>query len=123
VREVVPLKDLIPLPGTPPFVAGIISLRGQLLSVIDLKCFFELPARGLTDLHQVIVLRQAAMELGVLADEVTGVRTVGAEEIGPALLTAAGIRAEYLRGVTGEPVAVLDAARILADPKLVVNDR
>ncbi|MBW2203683.1 MAG: chemotaxis protein CheW, partial [Deltaproteobacteria bacterium] len=34
IREVYPLKDLTPLPGTPDFVLGIINIRGQILSII-----------------------------------------------------------------------------------------
>ncbi|OHD21236.1 MAG: hypothetical protein A2064_10590 [Spirochaetes bacterium GWB1_66_5] len=121
VREVYPLQELTPLPGTPPFVSGIINVRGQILSVMDIKKFFDLPEKGLTDLHKVIVIRQGGMELGILADEVFGVRSLPIEEIGLPLLTLMGIRAEYLRGVTKEAVVILDAAKMLADPKIVVN--
>jgi len=51
IREVYPLKDLTPLPCTPPFVLGIINVRGQILSVIDLKKIFDLPQKGLTELN------------------------------------------------------------------------
>ena len=47
VREIYPLTEITPLPGTPPFVRGIVNIRGQILSVIDLKKFFELPEKGL----------------------------------------------------------------------------
>lgn len=43
VREVYPLKELISLPCTPPFVVGIINVRGHLLSVLDIKNFFGAP--------------------------------------------------------------------------------
>jgi len=40
VREVYPLKDLTPLPCTPPFVLGVVNVRGHILPVLDLKKFF-----------------------------------------------------------------------------------
>src|SRR5450631_2119917 len=40
VAETYPLKDLTPLPCTPAFVAGIINVRGRILSVIDIRRFF-----------------------------------------------------------------------------------
>ena len=46
VREVHPLKEITPLPGTPAFVLGIINVRGRIVSVVDLKAFFDLPVRG-----------------------------------------------------------------------------
>src|SRR5688572_7065199 len=68
VREVYPLKDLTPLPCTPPFVLGIVNVRGRILPVVDLKKFFDLPEQGLSDLHRVILLEGNGLELGLLAD-------------------------------------------------------
>src|ERR1700712_5225839 len=49
VREVCPLKELTPLPCTPPFLLGVVNVRGRILPVLDLKKFFDLPEKGLTD--------------------------------------------------------------------------
>src|ERR1035441_10847869 len=49
VREVYPLRDLTPLPCTPPFVLGVVNVRGRITPVIDIKKFFDLSDRGLTD--------------------------------------------------------------------------
>ena len=76
VREVYPLKEFTPLPCTPPFVLGIISVRGQILAVIDLKRFFNLPEKGLSDLNKVIILRRGGLEVGLLADAVSGVQAI-----------------------------------------------
>jgi purine-binding chemotaxis protein CheW len=122
VREVYPLKELTPLPCTPPFVLGIISVRGKVLSVIDLKKFFDLPEKGLTDLNKVIVVRTEEMELGILADEILGVQQIALEEDQPPPPTLTGIRAEYLRGVTQDRLVVLEAAKILSDQNIVVQE-
>ncbi len=120
VREVVPLKELTPLPCVPPFVTGIINLRGQILSVIDIKKFFDLPDQGITDLHKVIILGDAHMELGILADNVSGVRTICLADIQPSLPTLTGIRSDYLHGITRDSVVILDVARIISDPRIIV---
>lgn len=122
VAEVHPLRDLTPLPGTPPFVLGIVNVRGRILPVLDLKKFFDLPEQGLTDLHRIILIRGNDMELGLLADTVTGVRSVAAESLQHSLPTLTGIRAHYLKGVTDGRLVVLDLERVLHDPKIVVND-
>lgn len=121
VREVFPLTDLTPLPCTPAFVLGIVNLRGEILSVIDLRRFFDLPERGLTDLNKVVVLESDAMSFGILADSLLGVRRVRSAEIQPALPTLTGIRERYLRGVTGDRMVVLDAEKLLADDEIVVR--
>jgi purine-binding chemotaxis protein CheW len=122
VREVFPLREITPLPATPAFVLGIISVRGQIVSIIDLKQFFDLPQSGLTGFNKVIILRDVSMELGLLADAVVGVHRVPLANIQPPLPTLMGIRAEYLRGVTEQRLVMLDAARILADPRIIVRE-
>jgi len=122
VREVYPLKFLTPLSGAPSFVLGLTNLRGEILSIVDMHAFFELPNPGLTDRSRVIVLRSPGMEFGILADSVIGTRRIGVEELQPALPTLTGIREEYLKGVTGERLIVLDAARLLASPAIIVNE-
>ena len=123
VREVVPLRDLTPLPCVPSFVLGIINLRGQILSVVDLKEFFGLPARGLTDLNKVIVLESPDMEFGLLADAIAGVRVLAAAELEPAIPTLAGVGAGYVNGVTRDRLIVLAADNILSDPKMTIREK
>lgn len=122
VREVCPLKNLTPLPCTPPFVLGIVNVRGRILPVLDFKKFFDLPEQGLTDLHRIILVRGNDLELGLLADVIVGVRTIPMDSLQASLPTLTGIRTEYLKGVTSERLVVLDLARILADPKIIVQE-
>jgi purine-binding chemotaxis protein CheW len=122
VREIHPLKELTPVPCTPAFVLGIINLRGQIVSVIDMKKFFDLPERGLTDLNKVIIVHDDSMEFGILADSILGVRTMPTEEVQAPLPTLTRIHTEYLRGVTQEPIVVLDAAKILSSRNLRVHE-
>ncbi|HLO27283.1 MAG TPA: chemotaxis protein CheW [Geobacteraceae bacterium] len=122
VRETLPLKDLTPVPCTPPFVLGLISVRGQIMSVIDIRKFFELPEKGLTDLNKVIIIHDEAMEFGILADVVLGVRMVPLAGLQPSLPTLTGVREEYLQGVTNERLVVLDGKKLLNDRRLVVHE-
>ena len=121
IREVYPLKELTPLPGTPDFVLGIINVRGQILSIVDIKRFFDLPEKVLTNLNQVIILQSDEMEFGILADEILGTRLIPASAIQASLPTLTGIRAEYLKGVTGDRVVILNGEKIVLDEKMVVQ--
>ena len=123
IREVYPLKDYTPLPGAPSFVLGLMNVRGKIISVIDIKKFFDLPEKGIGDLNKVIIIQSEAMEFGILADSILGVRTIGPAEIGPPLSTLTGIRLEFLRGVTAERTIILDAEKILADKRIIVDEK
>ena len=121
IREVYPLKDLTLLPGVPDFILGIVNVRGQILSIVDIRRFFELPERGLTNLNQVIILQSDDMEFGILADEILGTTSIPRSAIQTSLPTLTGIRAAYLKGVTGDRLVILDGEKILADEKMVVQ--
>jgi purine-binding chemotaxis protein CheW len=123
VREIHSLVDLTPLPCTPAFVLGVVNLRGEIVSVIDIKKFFDLPEQGLTDLNKVIVLQSETMQFGILADAVQGVRRVPIDEIQTSMPTLTGIRERYLIGVTSERMIVLDADKLLADEGIVVQEQ
>ena len=123
VREVLPLKNLTPLPCTPAYVLGLINVRGQILSVIDLRVFFDLPRKSDTAATRAVVLRSGDMEVGIVADTVEEARSIPLDEILPALPTMTGIRETYLRGITGGDIVILDAARLLADKTIVVNEQ
>ncbi|WP_009963991.1 CheR family methyltransferase [Verrucomicrobium spinosum] len=63
VCEVYPLKDLSPLPSAPSFIAGMVNVRGRILPVLELRRFFDVPGRGITDLQ---VQRQTGPRVGPL---------------------------------------------------------
>jgi len=122
VSEVHSLKALTPLPGTPPFIAGIVNVRGRIIAVPDIRKFFDLPEAGITDVHQIILVSSGDMEFAILADRVIGARSIPKESIQSSLPTLTGVRGEYLRGVTAERLVILDAGRIAADPRIMVQD-
>jgi purine-binding chemotaxis protein CheW len=122
IREVYPLKEYTPLPGVPPFVLGLLNVRGRIISIIDLKKFFDMPEKGISDLNKVIIIHNATMEFGILADAILGVRNIAIRELQPPLPTLTGIREEFLKGVTGERMVILDANRILTDKNIIVHE-
>ncbi len=123
IREVYPLKGLTPVPCTPSFVIGVINFRRRILSVIDLKKFFELPERGISDLNQIIILNSDKMEFGILADRILGIGSIPVNTIQPFLSIGTDIRADYLKGVTEDRLVILDAEKILSDNKMLINKK
>ena len=123
VREVYRLENLTPLPGTPAFVLGIVSLRGEIVSIIDVRAFFDLPRTGLSDLNKVIVLESEDMAFGILADAILDVRRMPLADIQPSLPTLTGIREKYLKGIAPGRMVVLDAGKLLADEEIVVKEQ
>lgn len=122
VGEAFPLRGLTPLPCTPPFVAGVVNLRGQILSLVDLKVFFDLPPRKDDGDLMVILIRSETMEMGLLVDPPLEVRRLPLAAIHPPLATLTGVRSAYLHGLAERDLIVLDGRKILEDPSLRVMD-
>lgn len=122
VVETMPLVELTPLPGLPSFLLGIVNIRGRILSVMDIKKFFDLPETGLSDLHKLIVVRHRDLEVGIVADVLLGLKAIVRERMHSALPTLTGIREKYLDGVTDEGTIVLSMEKILSDERIIIND-
>jgi purine-binding chemotaxis protein CheW len=122
VREVYALRDITPVPGTPSYILGVVSVRGRIVSVMDLGRLFEAEARPAEAFEFAIVLQSATMEFAVLADDVKGMHRARVDDLQTSLPTLTGARKKYFKGVTPERVTVLDATRLLGDDSLVVRE-
>ena len=121
VLEVIPLKDFTPLPGVPSYILGVVNVRGQILPVVDLKRFFNLPEKGIGELNKVIILQNDQMEFGILTDIVQGTQTIDIKEIKNIPSAISGIGEAYLKGVTKEGLIVLNAGKLLSDKSMIVD--
>lgn len=121
IREVFIMHEITPVPGVPEFIAGICAIRGEIISIVDLRAFFSIPKLGLTDLNRIIVLTNGTITFGILADYVTDIYIRSTEQFSPVEPETTPIKQRYLLGITGESVLVLDATAILTDPALVID--
>ncbi len=122
VSEVIRIKDLTPLPCTPSFILGIINKRGQILSVIDIKKFFNLPEKGITNLNRVIIVKHHEIEVGILTDEIVGNTTIHLQSLQKEVPSINKIAQDYIIGLSNERLIVLDIKKILLDERIIIND-
>lgn len=120
IREVYPLKGLTRIPCTPSFVLGILNVRGQIMSVTDIREFFDLPKKEMTNLSRVLIVKSHSMELGILADEVLGERKIPLRDVHQGLISR-NLREDFVLGVTKDQLIVLDAQGLLSERALVVH--
>jgi len=122
IREVFIIREITPVPGTPAFIAGICAVRGEIISVVDLRTLFAIPKHGLTDLNRVIVLTNGTITFGILADYITDIGTRPTDRFSPIVPGTTPIKQRYLLGTADGSTIVLDAGAILADPVMVVDE-
>ncbi|TCS38454.1 CheW protein [Paucimonas lemoignei] len=121
VDQVYPITPITPIPGVPDFVVGIIMAQGEVLSVIDLRLLLDLPISGLLDPVSIIALKSETMEFGILAEQIVGIESMPRDAIERNMPSLADKAGTYLQGVSANRTAVLDAARLLADPRLAID--
>lgn len=121
VREVVPLRGAAVVPGAPPFVHGVINLRGKIIAVLDLRQFFGISAVSPEAGGKVIILNDGTVDrFGILAEEVTGIASLATATLDKPPPSFTGIRAALTRGITGDRLALLNAKSLLTEEELKV---
>ncbi len=117
VKEIIAKYDVAPLPKTPVFVEGIISLRGDIIPVVDLRKRFDLPVKVRTDETRLIVLEMDDFFVGIEVDEVFEVLKINAGQIEPPPALVAGLESDYLEGVCeigGRLITILNLDEIFS---------
>jgi purine-binding chemotaxis protein CheW len=100
LREIIKIPEIVPIPGAPDFINGILNLRGQIVVVVDLEKRFHLKRERTFESQHIIIAEVEENTFGVIVDEVTGVLRVPISNIkSTPQLVASKIHAEYLRGV------------------------
>lgn len=116
VKEVIKVAKITYLPSCPEHIAGIVNLRGYILSVTDLKPFFGLPHEEPTEKTRIIAIESGIFETGFLVDEVVESIEVPVSKIEPVLLILPAERAKYLDGqckVNDKLIAIVSVEKVL----------
>ncbi len=125
VREIIGYLDITAVPQTPPYIRGVINLRGQVISVVDLRAKFNMPPTPRTDETCIIVVEirsgDRKISTGIVVDRVSEVLSIGADQIEDAPALGPSVSTDFILGMgkIGECVKILlDIDRVLSDQDL-----
>jgi len=107
VQEVIRCQPMTRVPTAPPVVRGLINLRGQIVTALDLRRRLELPATGAPAAPTNVVVRSADGAISLLVDDIGDVVEVTDAEFEPAPETLAGVARELIRGAYKLPERLL----------------
>ncbi|MBN1875190.1 MAG: chemotaxis protein CheW [Anaerolineae bacterium] len=99
VEEVIEVKPMTKFPYAPVFIEGVTNLRGQILSVFDLRKRLELPARVPTKDTRILVVMVEEMLVGMIVDAVLEVRAISEADIEPPPAIVMTVRATFITGI------------------------
>ena len=112
------------VPQSPPFIEGVINLRGKVIPVIDMGKRFGLEKVATDKNNRIVVVNVADMILGIIVDAVTEVIRIPTDAIEPVsdIITAA--KSDYLLGIAkigDKMVILLEIGKLLSGDSLLAN--
>ena len=81
VQEVLQCPEISPVPGAPAHVLGIINIRGEVITVNDMRSMLGLPDAEITDQTRIVLMESDGQKQGMLVDSITEIINVRASEI------------------------------------------
>jgi purine-binding chemotaxis protein CheW len=128
VKEVIGMTEATPIPYTPSYFKGIINLRGQVISVIDLRSKLRLSKAEMGAETSIIILDLAPLCLGVIVDSINSVLALTDDDLSPPPDVESSIKEQYLTGVArkdGRLTLLLDIQSTLSvdDFKTLKNQK
>ena len=102
ISEVASYRKPTVVPKAPAFVSGIISVKGEMVSVLDLRKRFDLPPEKATPSARIIVVRKQDAAYGIIAESISGVLTISENDISSTPETVKGIDSRFIEGLIAE---------------------
>lgn len=126
VREIIEYDSVTRVPGTPASIRGVMNLRGSVVPVVDFAAKLRLPPAPITKRTCIVVIEVQTegeqLVLGVVADSVSQVVDLRAEDIEPPPSFGTRLAVDYLTGMgkAGRKfVLLLDVDRVLSPAELL----
>lgn len=122
IREILRFEKITFVPGSPQIILGVINVRGDIESVLNIHKLLGLPASQATAKSRIIIASNGAVRSGILVDSVEDVADVPAGSIQPPIATFDKSIKEFVVGVTdqgGRNVAILGIKNILGKLRAV----
>lgn len=121
IKEIIEYGSVTEIPMVPPFIRGVINLRGAVVPVIDLASRFGGKRSEVSRRTCIVIIEltegEERQDIGVVVDSVSEVLEIPASEIEPPPAFGARIRADFIEGmgkVNGKFVIILDVAKVLS---------
>ena len=116
IREIIRLEAITEVPRTLQFIKGVITLRGIIVTIIDLRERLGLEKIDYTSQNRIIITSKNDSLVGLIVDRVTQVVRIYPSSVEPPPLVMSAIEAEYIKGVTrveGRLIILLNLQKVL----------
>jgi purine-binding chemotaxis protein CheW len=118
VQEINRQSEITQVPHAPEYVRGVINLRGDVATVIDLKTILGLPKSEKSRQSRNLIVHHRGESIGLLVDRISDILTLSGDEIGPPPANVDGVDGRLMTGVCtldSEIVVLLDIDQVLSE--------
>lgn len=116
VREVIGVPETTPVPSSPSYFNGITNLRGQVISIFDLRKKLNIKPKEDTRENAVIIIQLSHLNIGIVVDRVVSVQSLSDSDISPAPEVSENNKNKYLYGVARKEdklILLIDLKKVL----------
>jgi purine-binding chemotaxis protein CheW len=124
VREFTDIRQITPVPCCADFILGNMNLRGEIVTLVDIRQFLNLSGDGVNDVAKAMVVHLKDIVAGITIDEVCDVIYLQPSEIKAAPTSGHSGNNEYLRGTApyrDKILGLIDFNKMITEQELVVN--
>jgi len=118
VVEIIRMQSITFIPNLPPFIIGVINLRGKIVPLVDIRLKFDKPQKEYDDHTSIIVTETGDLGVGFIVDNVNDVTNVSKNQISDTPRFAKDTTNNYVKGIATlneNAVMLLDIEKILSD--------
>jgi purine-binding chemotaxis protein CheW len=121
VKEIIKVTEITRIPNSPSFVEGVINLRGQITTIMDLRKRLDLAVSEQTENTRIIIVELEKNTIGMIVDSVAEVLRLPRSEIEPTPSISTEVDTEYIMGVGKLSAEDRDRLLILLDLTKVLS--
>ncbi len=122
VKEIIRVEEITRIPNAPEFVEGVINLRGQITTIINLRKRFGMEPKEIDTNTRIIVFDHGNNTIGMMVDTVNEVKYLSTKDIDvlPSIITSRS-DAKFLKGIGKLPdglLVLIDLNKVLSEDEL-----
>jgi len=125
VQEIRGYDAVTTIANTPPFIKGVINLRGTIVPIVDLRIKFNMSAIEYDQFTVVIILNLGSRIVGIVVDSVSDVLTLNTESIHPAPNLSSALDTRYILGlgtVAEHMLILVDIEKLMSSAEMALTD-
>lgn len=121
VKEIIAMMKTTPVPKTPPFIKGVMNLRGNIIPVVDMRVKFDMPEVEPQMYTAIVIITIEGKNIGFIVDKVEEVVNVDEENISPPPEFGSSVDTRFIKNMAkqkGKVVMILDLVALFGEDEL-----